>query len=300
MSKDSKNDAHVAKINLIGVFATAIFGCLGVAIVAYFGFLANRSEPLISPEEENDIVAEETSSNLETKIEPSTTGTLPPLSPTITPVPTAVPTASPEPPIEPIEFSRSCQEILETGQSIGDGYYTIDADGHSGRLEPFEVYCDMTRQGGGWTLYAYHTDGIAVFEVSNVTKSEPGVMSSEQWKAVRINMTIGMMFVDELGKETTISATKLNRANCQNVQNPESLMPPDSAGAGSQIWHYEDAGCGATGQDYSLILLKGPPYGNYKTGGASLYQWSAEKFDIWPYRANASPGEQNELFYFIK
>lgn len=45
----------------------------------------------------------------------------------------------------------SCKEILEAGQSVGDGIYTIDPDG-SGGDSPFGAYCDMTADGGGWTL----------------------------------------------------------------------------------------------------------------------------------------------------
>ena len=44
---------------------------------------------------------------------------------------------------------KSCKQILEDGESFGNGFYEIDPD-NSG--EEIEVYCDMNN--GGWTLVA--------------------------------------------------------------------------------------------------------------------------------------------------
>jgi len=203
---------------------------------------------------------------------------------------------------KPRNLFRSCKEVFDKSSSRTDGLYKIDADGPEGKLEPFDVYCDMTHEDGGWTLYANHSDGIAIIqEPERVRPTKYGVMNRQRWQASLANMKVGMMFIDENGKISTISSKKLKSGNCLSVQFVESLTQLAINGtAQGALWHEEKKGCDGTGLDYSTIQLSGQIISNYKTVGASLFEHSDKRFDLWPYQALNSYKFQNRLLYFIK
>jgi hypothetical protein len=83
---------------------------------------------------------------------------------------------------------RDCADLLATDSTLLDGLYWIDPDADGDTSDAFQVLCDMTLDGGGWTIVytvdAEHFDGTYANDLDHTSSPPLSVNAQEDlWNA---------------------------------------------------------------------------------------------------------------------
>lgn len=118
---------------------------------------------------------------------------------------------------------ETCLDILQNNPALGDGVYTINPTGN----DEFEVYCDMTTDGGGWTVFQKRFNGSVRFDRNWLSyKDGFGEASGEYW--------LGNDNIHELTKNGSELKILLNESGVSGVANYSNFVV-DSESSGYQI-----------------------------------------------------------------
>ena len=168
----------------------------------------------------------------------------------------------------------SCLDLLTKEPATPDGTYTVDPDGE-GEGEPFEVFCDMTMDGGGWTLVAVNGDnhGLvmgtgAMGNVQNIKRQNPGANVIHKFSDAVINTikaddggAIGIRLIYEANN----AIRKFGKSSC--TWQSDSRNPDDSD-------------CDYATGSYSLSPSWDGPHTEYWFSGG-LPSWTAGGCPAW-------------------
>ena len=124
----------------------------------------------------------------------------------------------------------SCLTLRGAGQGLS-GVYWVDADGSGASIAPSQVWCDMTTDGGGWTLAFHVFDPSGLSENSFVGLFGNNLWTDSAWRfdtvtnalsgaggsVVQPNTTQGMIDVDSLGSLWTDLRFECSQSNNATV-----------------------------------------------------------------------------------
>lgn len=133
------------------------------------------------------------------------------------------------------EFPTSCANWLANNPGATDNVYTIDPDGAAGEIPETEVFCHMSKDGGGWTLVFVASDD----DVDTWTWNNRGRLAGD---------------AEAIG---TLASTNLDFMSPAYYQMPFSdllfIHQP------SNVWaHYANVGDGTTTMSQHVAALASP------------------------------------------
>jgi len=200
--------------------------------------------------------------------------------------------------------STSCRQLIIDNPELPSGFYTIDVDGPTepdteANASQQVVYCNMDELNGGWTLVGYHANNQPWKMVTTVSPDAShalgaGLLADPFWNLVKGAASDGMMFVDDAGNVSLISASTLNNATCVNpLSDINSLINVESDT--HAIFLTNDSACDLTYETRSSVVLK-----SNSDEGINLLKGTDDVFELWPYGESQSKSFHDGMWIYIK
>ena len=133
---------------------------------------------------------------------------------------------------------KDCAELYKSGQQ-NSGVYTINPDG----LGAFDVFCDQTTAGGGWTVFQKRQDGsVDFYRGWSDYKQGFGNLNGEYW-----------LGLDKIHRLTNSGNYKL-RVDLEDFTGNTSYAEHDSFGVADEGNKYK-LSVGSYSGEFSFIML---------------------------------------------
>jgi hypothetical protein len=139
----------------------------------------------------------------------------------------------------------SCKDIKENHPDSKSGAYTINQAGRK-----IKTYCNMTLDGGGWTLVQLRANNLNRFTMLDDISSGQFVngvgvgVGDDVWTSLAAKSTQLMMYYNDNGYAYMSLSVALN-ANCKRLS-PNTLRH-------HLLWHDERRDCDMVNTDYSFM-----------------------------------------------
>jgi hypothetical protein len=168
---------------------------------------------------------------------------------------------------------RTCLDLKNSGKGQTDGTYTVYPNG----VTSLSVYCDMTGDGGGWTLVAAtDSTGVTAVTSSLPSSSSIGLLDNTMLPALANGATTVRLLIPFHGVNIrSVSSNPINRLRAyQNVSIDSNMSNPtaDWSSGPSQLTYICNPG--AVSLTISIYHACGNPNGMHWKP-----EWSAAKWD---------------------